>query len=70
MDSRFSGILAASQWRFSGAGKVAFNLAVLLATISVTGAGMLALFERGGNALLYYLLGLLILQPSSRNDGC
>lgn len=47
--------------RFSGAGKVAFNLAVLLATISVTGAGMLALFERGGNALLYYLLGLLIL---------
>jgi len=47
--------------RFSGAGKVSFNLAVLLATISVTGAGMLALFERGGGALLYYLLSLVIL---------
>lgn len=47
--------------RFSGAGKVASNLAVLLATMSVSGVGMLALFERGGNALLYYLLSLIIL---------
>lgn len=46
--------------RFSGAGKVTFNLAVLFATVSLASAGLLALFSAGAGAL-YYLLSLLAL---------
>jgi len=47
--------------RFSGAGKVAFNLAVLCATVSLGSAGLLALFASGTGGALYYLLGLALL---------
>jgi len=47
--------------RFSGAGKVAFNLAVVLATVSLTGAGMLAVFAKGDHTLFFYLPTLLVL---------
>lgn len=47
--------------RFSGAGRVAFNLAVLFATTSLGSAGMLALFASSSGIALYYLLSLVLL---------
>jgi len=47
--------------RYSGAGKVAFNLAVLFATTSLGSVGMLALFASSSRAALYYLLSLGLL---------
>jgi len=46
--------------RFSGAGKWAFNLATLLATLSVAGVGMMSLFAWNGN-WLFYPLALCVL---------